>query len=78
MKDGLSKKHCMAFPVSVKNQSSLPATVHHKWAFRLAFTESGLPQGVQVDKNCVFIENNSRSPFPSRLHLWLTALGVGL
>ncbi len=78
MKDGLSKKHCMAFPVSVKNQSSQPATSHYKWAFRLAFAESGMPQGVQVDKDSVFIENTSRSPFPSRLHLWLTALGVGL
>lgn len=78
MKDGLSKKHCMAFPVSVKNQSSQPATSHYKWAFRLAFAESGMPQGVEVDKDSVFIENGSRSPFPSRLHLWLTALGVGL
>lgn len=78
MKDGLSKKHCMAFPVWVKNQSSQPTTGHYKWAFRLAFVESGLPQGVQVDKDSVFIENTSRSPFPSRLHLWLTALGVGL
>jgi hypothetical protein len=78
MKDGLSKKHCMAFPVAVKNQSSQPATRHYKWAFRLAFTESGMPQKVQVDKDSVFIENSSRSPFPSRLHLWLTALGIGL
>jgi hypothetical protein len=78
MKDGLSKKHCVAFPVAVSNQSTQPATRHYKWAFRLAFTESGMPQSVQVDKDSVFIENTSRSPFPSRLHLWLTALGVGL
>lgn len=78
MKDGLSKKHCMAFPVAVKNQSSQPATRHYKWAFRLAFTESGMPRCVQVDKDSVFIENSSRSPFPSRLHLWLAALGVEL
>jgi hypothetical protein len=78
MKDGLSKKHCMAFPVAVKNQSSQPATNHYKWAFRLAFIESGLPGSVQVDKDSVFIENTSRSPFPSRLQLWLAALGVEL
>lgn len=78
MKDGLSKKHCMAFPVAVGNHSSQPATSHYKWAFRLAFAGSGMPQRVQVDKDSVFIENNSRSPFPSRLHLWLAALGVEL
>lgn len=78
MKDGLSKKHCMAFPVAVKNHNSQPATRHYKWAFRLAFAQSGMPQKVQVDKDSVFIENTSRSPFPSRLHMWLTALGIGL
>ncbi len=78
MKDGQSKKHCMAFPVAVKNQSSQPATVHYKWAFRLAFTESGLPQIIQVDKDSVFIENTSKSPYPGRLHLWLLALDVEL
>jgi hypothetical protein len=33
---------------------------------------------VQVDRDSVFIENNGRSPFPSKLHLWLTALKVGI
>ncbi len=78
MKDSLSKKHCIAFPVVVKNSNSQPATIHYKWAFRLAFVESGLPQVVQVDKDSVFIENSSKSPYPSRLHLWLLALGVDL
>ena len=78
MKDGRSKKYCMAFPVAVKNVNSQPATRHYKWGFRLAFTESGLPCRIQVDKDSVFIENSSRSPFPSRIHLWLIALGVEL
>lgn len=78
IKDGLSKKHCMAFPVAVRNGSTQPCARHYKWGLRLAFGESGLPKRIQVDRDSVFIENSSRSPFPSRLHLWLLALGVGL
>lgn len=78
MKDSLSKKYCIAFPVAVKNSNSQPSTVHYKWAFRLAFAESGRPKVVQVDKDSVFIENSSKSPYPSRLHLWLLALGIDL
>lgn len=78
IKDSLSKKYCMAFPVGVKNQSSQPSTVHYKWALRLAFIESGLPQTIQVDKDSVFMENSSKSPFPSRIHLWLVGLGIEL
>jgi len=78
MKDSLSKKYCMSFPVAVKNGSTQPRTIHYKWAFRLAFIESGLPGMVQVDKDSVFIENASKSPYPSRLHLWLISLGVDL
>ena len=78
MKDSLSKKYCMSFPVVVKNGMTQPRTIHYKWAFRFAFIESGLPSMVQVDKDSVFIENTSKSPYPSRLHLWLLSLGVDL
>lgn len=78
IKDSVSRKHCAAFPVPVKNRNSQPSTRHYKWTLRLAFTESGLPRSIQVDKDSVFIENASRSPFPSRLHIWLSALGVEL
>ena len=76
MKDSLSRKYCMSFPVSVKNGKTQPRTLHYQWAFRLAFMESGRPHNVQVDKDSVFIENTSKSPFPSKLYLWLLALGV--
>ncbi|GIV31078.1 MAG: hypothetical protein KatS3mg029_0429 [Saprospiraceae bacterium] len=78
IKDGLSKKHCMAFSVVVKNRNSQPATQFYKMALRLAFTENGMPEKVQVDRDSVFFENTSRSPFPSRVHLWLTGLDVDL
>jgi len=78
IKDDYSKKYCMAFPVAVKNRNTQPATIHYMWALRIAFTESGLPKMIQVDKDSVFIENTTKSPFPRPLHLWLIALGIEL
>jgi len=78
IKDDFSKKYCMSFPIAVKNKNTQPRTLHYKWTLRFAFIESGLPKVIQVDKDSVFIENSSKSPFPSRLHLWLIALGIEL
>lgn len=78
IKDSRSKKYCMSFPVEVKTKMSQPSTRHYKWALRLAFSESGMPKGIQVDKDSVFYENTTKSPFPTRFHLWLIALGVDL
>ncbi len=78
IKDDFSRKYCMAFPIEVANSNTQPSTRHYKWALRLAFIESGMPKNLQVDKDSVFIENSSKSPFPSKLHLWLLALGIDL
>lgn len=78
IKDDFSRKYCMCFPVDVANTSTQPSTRHYKWALRLAFIESGMPKNIQVDKDSAFIENASKSPFPSKLHLWLLALGIDL
>lgn len=78
IKDDYSSVYCMSFPVAVKTRNTQPATIHYKWALRLAFTEFGLPKVIQVDKDSVFIENNTKSPFPKPLHLWLLALGIEL
>lgn len=78
IKDDFSSLYCMSFPVAVKTRNTQPATIHYKWALRLAFTEFGLPKVIQVDKDSVFIENNTKSPFPKQLHLWLIALGIEL
>ena len=45
---------------------------------KLAFTDWGLPEQLQVDHDSVFYDNRTPSPFPTRLHLWLLALGIGL
>lgn len=76
IKDSKSKAHCMAFPIAVKNGNTQPSSLHYYWAFRLSFSQWGLPKVVQVDKDSVFYENRSRSPFPKHLHLWLIGLGV--
>lgn len=76
IKDVFSKTYCMSFPVAVKNYNTQPATIHYKWALRLAFTQWGRPKVIQVDKDSVFIENAAKSPFPKQLHLWLIGLGI--
>jgi len=53
-------------------------TSDYQTALRLVFADWGLPQALQVDHESVFYDNTSKSPFPTRLHLWLVALGVSL
>jgi len=53
-------------------------TQDYQTALRTAFMEWGLPRILQVDHDSVFFDNRSKSPFPSRFHLWLLALGLSL
>lgn len=53
-------------------------TEDYQTALRLAFTDWGLPQRLQVDHESIFYDNRSQSPFPTRLHLWLVAMGIAL
>jgi len=78
MKDNCSLKYCMSFPIQVRHTRHQPNKIHYQWAFRFAFEESGLPKCIQLDKASVFIENTSKSPYPSKIHLWLTALGISV
>lgn len=78
IKDVKSKVHCMAFPAPVANVYSQPSQEYYYWALRLAFELRGLPKVLQVDKDSVFRDNSSKSPFPRRPHLWLLGLGVDL
>lgn len=78
IKDTKSKVHCMAFPAQTKGKMSQPKTIHYFWALRLAFEDKGLPRAIQVDKDSVFIDNKSKSPFPSLMHLFLIGLGIKL
>jgi hypothetical protein len=53
-----------------------PAADDYYVTLRRAFTAFGLPQRLSLDHDTVFFDNTTPSPFPTRLHLWLIALGV--
>lgn len=53
-------------------------TGDYQTALRLAFIDWGLPEALQVDHESVFYDNKTKSPFPTRLHMWLIALGITL
>ncbi len=45
---------------------------------RRAFVQYGLPEQISLDHDSVFYDNQISSPFPTVLHLWLIALGIGV
>jgi transposase len=55
-----------------------PDTEDYQLVLRLTFTKWGLPKRIAVDRADVFYDAQSTSPFPTRFHLWLLALGVEL
>ncbi len=55
-----------------------PPLEAYQLMLRRAFLTTGLPRQISFDHGTVFYDNTSRSPFPTRLHLWLLALGVGV
>jgi hypothetical protein len=48
----------------------------YQLVLRRAFLATGLPRQISFDRGAVFFDNTTTSPFPTRLHLWLLALGV--
>lgn len=56
--------------------TSHPNTQHYQFILRRAFLQYGLPERISLDRDSVFYNNTSASPFPSTLHLWLSALHV--
>lgn len=53
-----------------------PALADYHLTLRRAFLNFGLPKRITFDHGTVFYDNTSPSPFPTKLHLWLLALGV--
>jgi transposase len=80
LNDRNSRAKLLSFPchVGTERMQHRPAFEDYQLCLRLAFAEWGLPQAVCVDRDSVFMDNTSRSPFPSHLALWLTGLGVTL
>jgi transposase InsO family protein len=53
-----------------------PPAADYFLALRRAFLAHGLPARISLDHGTVFFDNTTTSPFPTRLHLWLIALGI--
>lgn len=53
-----------------------PKAEEYQRMLRRAFVRYGLPEQISLDHDSAFYDNKSASPFPSRIHLWLIALGV--
>jgi hypothetical protein len=71
--DVLSRLKLESYPALDTTQ---PTTADYQLVLRRAFTTVGLPRQLSLDHGCAFYDNTCRSPFPTRLHLWLLALGV--
>ena len=56
--------------------SKNPPAEDYYLVLRRAFLTYGLPQRLSFDHGTVFYDPTTPSPFPTRLHLWLLALGV--
>jgi transposase len=80
LNDRLSHVRLLSYPCWVGDQRVTrgPTTADYQLALRLAFAEWGVPDRLAVDHDVVFFDSRSASPFPTRLHLWLLALDVGL
>ncbi|MEW6649705.1 MAG: hypothetical protein AB1453_05890 [Chloroflexota bacterium] len=78
--DVYSKAKIFSYPCWLGRQraSRHPETEDYQMLLRLCFTEWGLPDRLAVDHDSVFYDNLSKSPFPTRFHLWLLALGIEL
>jgi hypothetical protein len=53
-------------------------TADYLLVLRLTFVNWGLPQQLRVDRDSIYRDNTSKSPFPTRLHLFLLGLGIEL
>lgn len=78
--DVYSRVKISSFPcfLGEKRADRRPTTEDYQLLLRLAFLEWGLPDRLAVDRDSVFFDNRNASPFPTRFHLWLIAMGIDL
>ncbi len=78
--DVYSQVKLLSYPCCLgqKRVERYPSTVDYQLALRLAFAEWGLPDRLATDHDRIFFDETTKSPFPTRFHLWLIALGVDL
>jgi transposase InsO family protein len=73
--DVVSRLKIESYPCQGTTRPALP---DYQLALRRAFLTYGLPQQMTLDRDTVFFDNTTPSPFPTRLHLWLVALGIAV
>lgn len=79
LNDCYSHVRLLSYPCYLGPQAHRhPTTEDYQLVLRLAFSDWGLPDRLSVDHESVFYDNLDKSPYPTRLHLWLLALGVTL
>ena len=80
LNDCFSRVRLLSYPCLLGRQrvERHATTADYQIALRLAFMDWGLPQRLAVDHESVFYDNDSPSPFPTRWHLWLLALGISV
>lgn len=80
LNDVFSRVKLLSFPclLGAERVERHPDTADYQWVLRLSFLEWGLPGRIAVDRESIFRDNTSQSPFPTRLHLWIVALDVDL
>jgi len=80
LNDVYTRTRLLSYPSVVGQQrlSRRASTEDYQLILRLAFSQWGLPQRLATDHHRLFYDGKGKSPFPTRLHLWLMALGVSL
>jgi transposase InsO family protein len=58
------------------SRTTNPALPDSQLTLRRAFLASGLPRVLTLDHGIVFSDHRTPSPFPTKFHLWLLALGI--
>jgi hypothetical protein len=61
---------------STPTACAAPNREDYQIALRRGFLTYGLPNHLSFDRGTVFFDNTCPSPFPTRIHLWLIALGI--
>ncbi len=78
LNDPYTRMRLLSYPCALARPQSHPTTALYQGVLRLALTTWGRPRQLQVDHESVFFDNKTKSPYPTRLHLWLLALDVEL
>jgi hypothetical protein len=78
--DVFSRVKLLSYPcwLGDERRKRFPAAGDYRQALRLAFAQWGLPDRLATDHDRIFYDETSKSPFPTRFHLWLIALGIEL